>query len=80
MVRVPEELESLCVEHSREQREYAPEEDFDEGEEYEKKQDRVFANKAYALAQVRTDLVKARAKVDHLQDFEEGLTGGSSCT
>ena len=68
-----EELKSLCVEHSREPREYDPEEDFSEGEEYEKRQDRKFASKAYALEQVRTDLLKARARVNHLQGLEEEL-------
>ena len=33
LVRKLEELKSLCVEHSRELRDYEPEEDFSEGEE-----------------------------------------------
>ena len=41
LVRVPEELDSLCVEHSREAAEYYPQEDFEEGERDLKNQDRV---------------------------------------
>ena len=36
LVRKPEELKSLCVEHSREPRGYDPEGDSPEGEEYER--------------------------------------------
>ena len=49
LVRVPEELDSLCVEHSREAVEYYPSEDFEAGERDVKTQDRIFVNKAYAL-------------------------------
>ena len=72
-IRVPEELDSLCVEHSREPVDYTPNEDFDEGERDVKTQDRIFANKAYALNKVRRDLIKARREVDHLSNLEEEL-------
>ena len=80
LVRVPEELDRLCVEHSREQAEYTPEEDFDAGEREVKRQDRVFANKSYALNKVRRDLIKARREVDHLQNLQLRRGCGSSCT
>ena len=51
LVRVPEELDSLCVEHSREAVEYYPSEDFEEGERDVKTQDKVFANRAGVRAQ-----------------------------
>ena len=73
LVRVPEELDSLCVEHSREAAEYYPQEDFEEGERDLKNQDRVFANRAYALNKVRRDLLVARREVDHLSNLEEEL-------
>ena len=73
LVRVPEELDSLCVEHSREAVDYHPSEDFDAGERDVKTQDRIFVNKAYALNKVRRDLIVARREVDHLSNLEEEL-------
>ena len=36
-----------------------------------KTQDRIFANKAYALNKVRRDLLVARREVDHPSNLEE---------
>ena len=73
LVREPEELDSLCVEHSRDSVDYLPSEDFEAGERDVKTQDRIFANKAYALNKVRRDLIVARREVDHLSNLEEEL-------
>ena len=58
----------MCIEHSRDHKEYYPEEDIAEGEKEERRLDRKFRGRAYALDDVGTQLLKARAKVQHLQD------------
>ena len=63
----------MCIEHSRDHKEYYPEEDIAEGEKEERRLDRKFRRKAYALDNVMTQLLKARAKIQHLQDREEEL-------
>ena len=50
LVRQPEELKGLCIEHIREPREYSANEDFDQGErdDREKRLDRRFRGRARA--------------------------------
>ena len=49
LVRQPEELKSLCIEHNREPREYSANEDFDQGERDGKRMGRRFRGRALAL-------------------------------
>ena len=67
LVKEPEEL-SLCLEHSRDAKEYSMSEYFEEGELEEKRLDRQFRGRAHSLNRVRTKLKEARAGVEHLQD------------
>ena len=72
LVKDPEECKSLCIEHNREHKGYYPEEVIAEGEE-EKVVGQEVQGQGVRTRQVRTQLLKARAQVEHLQDPEEEL-------
>ena len=77
LIREPEESKSLCIEHSREAREYAPNEDrlYAQGEELggEERKGRGFRGRASSLDRVRTKLIEARAEVELYEAQEEEL-------